>query len=115
MQMMNRARFVALLLAVSPALAQDRVPGEVWMRYRTPEEAGFASAQLAEAEALYDSLAAAGADRNREAGDHPRPAQGVVPGMDSIPLAWLADRWWVVSITTEFEQPAKPLPERFLK
>lgn len=38
-----------LLVAVPFALAQERVPGEVWLRFESPEEAGFASVELADA------------------------------------------------------------------
>jgi hypothetical protein len=35
-------------------------------------------------------------------------------GLDSIQLVQDGGRWWVVSITTEFERPQRPLPGRFL-
>ena len=50
-----------LLLATSPLLAQERVPGETWMAYATPEEAGYSTDGLAEAKQFYDSLDAAAA------------------------------------------------------
>lgn len=39
----------------------DRVPGEHWMQYTSPEEAGFDAERLAEAQAYYDSVGTAAA------------------------------------------------------
>jgi len=51
-----------LLLVAAPfAPAQERVPGEVWLRFESPEEAGFSSVELAKAKAYYDTLDAAAA------------------------------------------------------
>ena len=57
-----------LLLPLLLATPQDslgpavtRVPGEAWMRYADVEQAGFSAEGLAEAEAFYDTLGAAGA------------------------------------------------------
>lgn len=35
-------------------------------------------------------------------------------GMDSVQLVRIDGRWWVASITTQFERPTTPLPKRFL-
>jgi hypothetical protein len=34
-----------------------------------------------------------------------------VRGLDSIELAWDGDRWWIASITTDFEGPGKVIPD----
>jgi hypothetical protein len=34
-----------------------------------------------------------------------------VRGLDSIELAWDGYRWWIASITTDFEGPGKAIPE----
>ncbi|HSD29680.1 MAG TPA: serine hydrolase, partial [Vicinamibacteria bacterium] len=49
---------LALLLAAS-AVAGDRVPGERWMRYADPAEAGFDPAQLEAARKTWESLPSA--------------------------------------------------------
>ena len=47
--------FLAFSLA-TPTLAEDRVPGEQWMRYADPQEAGFDPAQLEAARQTWESL-----------------------------------------------------------
>jgi CubicO group peptidase (beta-lactamase class C family) len=49
---------LAVFFFVSFTAAQN--PRETWQQYKTPEEAGFSSAKLAEAKKLYDTLGAAG-------------------------------------------------------
>ena len=44
------------LLVVPPTPAQERVPGEHWMRYVDPAEAGFDAKQLEAAHATWESL-----------------------------------------------------------
>lgn len=44
-----------LVLASTGLAARDRVPGETWLRYATPEEAGFSSGKLAEAREYWES------------------------------------------------------------
>jgi hypothetical protein len=34
-----------------------------------------------------------------------------VRGLDSIELAWDGERWWIASITTDFEGPGKVIPD----
>ncbi len=58
----NRILAAGLLILATPVtFAQERVPGDVWLRFETPEEAGFSSEKLAEAKEYYDSLDAAAA------------------------------------------------------
>ncbi|RKX25748.1 MAG: hypothetical protein DRP45_05195 [Candidatus Zixiibacteriota bacterium] len=62
-------RFTRLPLSVSiglfllsnqvQATPEQRIPGETWLQYATPEDAGFSSEKLAEAKVYYDSTAAA--------------------------------------------------------
>ncbi len=53
-------RSAVLLIAASAALGQQSFfPGERWMRYRTPEQAGFSSARLADAYAHWESIPSA--------------------------------------------------------
>lgn len=59
-----RTLSVSLLLVVSTgtsvvAQTESRSPGAHWLQYATPEEAGYASAGLADAHALADSLGSA--------------------------------------------------------
>jgi hypothetical protein len=44
------------------------------------------------------------------------PDDGSPPhrGVDSIQLIRKGDRWWVASITTQFERPGRPIPEELL-
>ena len=35
-----------------------------------------------------------------------------IRGLDSIELAWDGERWWVASITTDFEGPGKTIPQK---
>jgi CubicO group peptidase (beta-lactamase class C family) len=49
----------AILLATSVAAAQERYPGETWMRYAAPEEAGWSSERIEGAKALADSIGTA--------------------------------------------------------
>ena len=46
----------AFLLISLPSLASERVPGERWLRYADPAQAGFDAAELAEAEARWRQL-----------------------------------------------------------
>jgi len=48
--------FVAVLVCVVPAFAGDRVPGEQWMIYADPAEAGFDAARLEAARATWEGL-----------------------------------------------------------
>jgi CubicO group peptidase (beta-lactamase class C family) len=49
-----------LLVAVPPVLAQQSVfPGEHWMQYETPEQAGFSSDRLADAYAHWEAMPSA--------------------------------------------------------
>ncbi len=48
-----------LLLLAGSLSARDTFPGQHWMKYSTPEEAGFSSQKLAAARAYYDSIPAA--------------------------------------------------------
>jgi len=34
-----------------------------------------------------------------------------VRGLDSIELSWDGERWWIASITTDFEGPGKTIPD----
>jgi len=53
-------RLAALLVAAPTVLAQQSVfPGEHWMQYETPAEAGFSSAQLAEAHTFWQTMPSA--------------------------------------------------------
>lgn len=54
--------FVALVLLCTAdhLSARSSVPGKQWMKYSSPEEAGFSSQKLAAARAFYDSTQAAG-------------------------------------------------------
>ena len=49
----------ALLPAAVPLEAQQRVPGETWMQYATPEQAGWSSVGLEAATAFADSIGSA--------------------------------------------------------
>lgn len=49
-------RLLLLLALAAPALASDRVPGEQWMRYVDPQEAGFDADKLEAARATWESL-----------------------------------------------------------
>lgn len=44
----------------------------------------------------------------------PASERPVARGLDSVQLVRSEGRWWVASITTEFERPQRPLPGRFL-
>lgn len=58
----NRILAAGLLILATPfTFAQERVPGEVWLRFETPEEAGFSAEKLAAAKEYYDTLDAAAA------------------------------------------------------
>lgn len=48
-----------LLLSAAPAGAQERYPGERWMRYATPEEAGWSSEGIERVKAFADSIGTA--------------------------------------------------------
>jgi len=48
--------FVLALCIAIPALAGDRVPGEHWMRFADPAEAGFDAARLEAARATWEGL-----------------------------------------------------------
>ena len=48
--------FLSLLACVVPAFAGDRVPGEQWMSYADPAEAGFDAARLEAARAIWEGL-----------------------------------------------------------
>ncbi|UCG33441.1 MAG: serine hydrolase [Phycisphaerales bacterium] len=48
-----------LLMLSSIAWATSRVPGENWMMYASPEEAGFSAEKLAEAKAYWESIPSA--------------------------------------------------------
>lgn len=50
---------LVLLLSARPVAAQARVPGEDWMAYETPEEAGWASERLDAASAFADTIGSA--------------------------------------------------------
>ncbi|HSR41771.1 MAG TPA: serine hydrolase, partial [Longimicrobiales bacterium] len=49
----------ALLLSAASAAAQERYPGERWMRYATPEEAGWSAEGIERAKAYADSIGSA--------------------------------------------------------
>ena len=55
---MKRLLTVFVLACALSTLAwpQNHVPGETWMRYADPEEAGWSTEKLAEAEAYWESL-----------------------------------------------------------
>ena len=53
--------FFALPLGAEPAAIEgERFPGETWLQYESPEEAGYSAEKLADAWAYWDSLDSAG-------------------------------------------------------
>lgn len=57
-----RSTLIWLCIALSAhlCLRAEITPGESWMRYASPEEAGFSSEKIAAAKAVYDKIGAAG-------------------------------------------------------
>ena len=48
--------FLTVLACVVPAFAEDRVPGDEWMSYADPAEAGFDAARLEAVRATWEGM-----------------------------------------------------------
>ena len=106
------------LIVFSPSRTQPMRPMSVdgfiqdwkdFFRDAELEDKGFYETIAAMEVTEFGGLAHAFVIFEPRVGEAPPPRQ--IRGLDSIELSWDGERWWIASITTDFEGPGKTIPD----